>query len=261
VNWRLKVIEGIENFRDFGGYRTRDGRSVKTGLLFRSAKLSGVTPAGETALTALGLSAIVDLRRVRERRRDPTGAWSSTVEMINSDAGGEDDPWSHFLKTADQEMLDSIEHIQAFARDFYASAPYDSRHPDLFTRYFQALAGANGPILVHCTAGKDRTGMIVALTHHLLGVAREDMIVDYLRTNEMADMATRAASISAALSAEMGRAPGEAAIHAALTVRQEYLEHTLATVVERSGSIDAYLRDVLGVTPALRDTIRKRLIA
>ena len=95
------MLAGVANFRDFGGYRIREGRSLRAGVLFRCGHLAGATQEDIKKLTALGLSVIVDLRRASERARQPTGRWADRCRTIRSDLEGDDDPWWTVLRDSD----------------------------------------------------------------------------------------------------------------------------------------------------------------
>ena len=146
-------------------------------------------------------------------------------------------------------------------QDTYRRLPFDAAHRDVFSRYFQALADQDRPVLIHCAAGKDRTGFLAALTHHLLGVSRDDMVEDYLLTNAAVDLAGRAPSIARQLHKMTGRVAADDAVVAFLGVEAAYLDAALAEVEARHGSVEAYLRDALGVDAARRDRIVERLSA
>ncbi len=148
-----------------------------------------------------------------------------------------------------------------FMTDTYRELPFEPAHLDLFGRYFRALAGSDGPVLIHCAAGKDRTGLLAALTHHLLGVHRDDMIEDYLLTNAAVDLAGRAPAVARQLEAMTGRPAAHDAVVAFLGVEPVYLETALDEVAARHGSIDRYLEQALGVDAAVRDRIGARLAA
>src|SRR5690606_7393851 len=143
----------------------------------------------------------------------------------------------------------------------YRGLPFEPAHLDLFARYFRALAEAEGAVVIHCAAGKDRTGLLAALTHHVLGVHRDDMIEDYLLTNTAVDLAGRAPAIARQLQAMTGRPAGHDAVVAFLGVEPVYLETALDEVAARHGSIDRYLEQALGVDAAVRDRIGARLAA
>ena len=146
-------------------------------------------------------------------------------------------------------------------QDTYRRLPFDPAHRDVFSRYFQALADQDRPVLIHCAAGKDRTGFLAALTHHLLGVSRDDMVEDYLLTNAAVDLAGRAPSIARQLQKMTGRVAADDAVVAFLGVEAAYLDAALAEVEARHGSVEAYLRDALEVDAARRDRIVERLSA
>jgi protein tyrosine/serine phosphatase len=143
----------------------------------------------------------------------------------------------------------------------YRRLPYEPAHLDLFSRYFRALAEGDGPVLIHCAAGKDRTGLLAALTHSLLGVSRDDLISDYLLTNAAVDLEGRAEGIAKKLTEMTGRPASHGAVVAFLGVEAEYLDGAFAEITARHGSLRAYLKQALGVDDALAEGIRARLAA
>ena len=146
--------------------------------------------------------------------------------------------------------------------DYYRQAPFQRRHIDLYQRYFRALAATEGPILVHCAAGKDRTGIICALTHHVAGVHDDDMVADYLLTNDHDRMVARLPTIREHVTqAAGGRVATDAALITAMRVEAAYLEEAFAVMREQAGSLDGYLDDVLGLDATLRGRIHDRLLA
>src|SRR6516164_206019 len=176
-------FDGILNFRDFGDYRTACGGRMAQGRFFRSANHHRASDADLGRLADLGLGVIVDLRQPSERDREPSRRWRGFAAQVVENAEAERHADFHAqLRSSDL----SAAWFFAHSTDFYSRAPYEPRHVDLFRRYFHALAGGEGAILVHCAAGKDRTGLICALTHHVAGVHRDDMVEDYLLTNDEA---------------------------------------------------------------------------
>jgi protein tyrosine/serine phosphatase len=143
---------------------------------------------------------------------------------------------------------------------YYRRAPFEPRHAELFRRYFHALAEGAGPVVVHCAAGKDRTGLICALTHHIAGVSREDMIADYLLTNDESRLARKIGFLGPWIEKQVGITASPEALRVAVSVNTDYLETAFAAIEERHGSIDAYL-DVLGVDAPLRERLQARLFA
>jgi len=249
------MLAGVTNFRDFGGYPVGGGREVRTGVLFRSGQLAGATQADIETLRALGLAVIVDLRRGPERERHPTGGWTDRCRTISSDLLGGDDPWWTFLRDSDL----SAGSIRGHLLDFYRGLPFNSAYVDLFSRFFAALATTTRPLLVHCTGGKDRTGVVVALTHRLLGVHPDDIVADYLLTNRVWEFDRHGAAVASGIAAVIGRIPAEAAVRAVMEVEAGYLAAGFDAIEAQRGSLDAYFETTLGVTRAAREAIAARL--
>lgn len=256
---RIHRFEALDNFRDYGDYAGPAGRRIAPGRLFRSGHQGRATAADLERLAGLGLATIVDLRRAAERREQPSRrpvGWAGRV--IESDLGGDGEaPHITFLKTSDL----TIDAGRRFMTGVYRELAFEPAHLDLFGRYFQALGEADGPVLIHCAAGKDRTGLLAALTHHLLGVHRDDMVADYLLTNTAVDLEARAPGIARQLQAMTGRPAAHDAVVAFLGVEPVYLETALSAIEARHGAVDAYLDQALGVDARLRDRIGERLAA
>lgn len=255
---RRIAFEGIDNFRDFGDYAA-GGRRLKPGLLYRSGHPARATDADLARLSELGLAVIVDLRRANERERDPARRWPGfTAQVIENDLGRETlDEWSDFIAGSDLSEAS----FRDYMLDYYAKAPFQRRHIDLYGRYFRALAEASGPVLVHCAAGKDRTGILCALTHHLAGVGDDDIFEDYLLTNEPERLAARLPMIREVILTATGRVASDAALMTAMRVEAEYLAQALDAIRQAHGSLDGYLDQALGLDERLRDRIHGRLLA
>ena len=256
---RIHRFDALDNFRDYGDYATAAGRRIAPGRLFRAGHQARASEADLDRLGALDIATVVDLRRPSERRDQPSKrppGFSGVVIESAHDDGGEA-PHMTFLRTAEL----TPDSGRRFMTDTYRRLPFEPSHRDLFGRYFRALGETDGPILIHCAAGKDRTGMLAALTHHLLGVHHDDMVADYLLTNTAVDLERRAPAIARQLEARTGRAAAHDAVVAFLGVEALYLETALTAIAARYGSTDAYLEQALGVDAGLRDRIGARLAA
>lgn len=256
---RILDFQGIDNFRDYGGYRTGRAVSIARGRLLRSAHHARASDSDLEKLAGLEISTIVDLRRANERREQPSRRWAGcAAEIIASDHGAEGDaPHIAFLKS---EVLTPTSG-RAFMTGTYRKMAYGPAHVELFGRYFRALAEAQGAVVIHCAAGKDRTGLLAALTHHLLGAHSDDLMEDYLLTNAAVNLDERAPGIARQIASMTGRTPDHDAVVAFLGVEPDYLHAAFDEIAVRSGSIEAYLHDVLGVDQALRERIEARLCA
>jgi protein tyrosine/serine phosphatase len=253
------AFEGIENFRDFGGYATACGRGMKPGRLYRSGHHARASAADVARLKALGISVVVDLRRPDERARDPSPHGERFgAEVILSGAEQEHTvEWLEFLKGSDL----SVGALRRYMLDYYRAAPNDPRYVDLYSRYFRALAAADGAVLVHCAAGKDRTGVICALTQHLAGVGQDDIVADYLATNDPARIAARAEVVGELIFEATGRRASDEAVAYAIGVDAEFLDEAFAAIRHRYGSVDAYLEQALRLDAHLRERLHERLLA
>lgn len=253
---RILPLEGVENFRDYGDYASRYGR-VARGRLYRSAHHGKATAQDLERIGALGLAAVVDLRRPLERDAEPTPRPPGfSGQVIDCDFGDRAEaPHVAFLRETDL----TPDSVTAFFLDYYTHAPFEPRHLELFRRYFEALRTLDGPVLIHCTAGKDRTGLLAALTHHVLGVGPDDIIADYLLTNQAARLDARAPMVAENLEKMLGKRPSDVAVHAFLGVEAAYLQRALDAIAEARGSLDAYLAE-LGVDAAAAEGLRARLI-
>jgi hypothetical protein len=182
---RLVALEGSFNFRDLGGYATGDGRTVRWGRLYRSDALHELTPADVAHLRALGLRTVVDLRT--ERELDRSGRGPLEPEGI---------AFHHLAVVKEGVRGDGTAEGAAGREAVGAPAPVGD---DLAERYLwyldvggDAIAGAltlfggaeHYPLVFHCAAGKDRTGVLAALVLGILGVDRDTIVADYVITAE-----------------------------------------------------------------------------
>ncbi|MEM7663493.1 MAG: tyrosine-protein phosphatase [Pseudomonadota bacterium] len=252
---RIKALDGVRNFRDFGGYASSHGGRVKTGLLFRSGHYGDATAEDIAAVEALGIGFQVDLRRPDERERMPA-KWNGPVLVTNDEGRETEAPHQRFL----QRVEASAEKADNWMNEYYELAPFRAHHQALFRDWFEGLATEEGAALVNCAAGKDRTGIICALTHHVLGVSEDDIIADYELTNVAAEVDERLPEATAYFNNMLDKTYDEDVYRPFLGVRARYLETALTAMRDKSGSVDAYLADVLGVDDRMRETLVGRYV-
>ncbi|WP_147384018.1 tyrosine-protein phosphatase [Noviherbaspirillum sedimenti] len=251
-------LEGAANFRDFGGYLADDGCIVRRQRLFRSETLSALTIADFGQLARLGLRAVYDLRSKGEREHAPTN-WPAhfTPETLLMDLEAD-------LRSGDTALLDILkrdptEHgALLMMMEVYRSIPHSiQRHlPGLFAR----LGQEHGvPLLVHCTAGKDRTGVVSALILRALGVSQEDVAFDYLLTNKHRNLAAFEANIAAITEHMLGKSLPYAAVAVLAHAHEAYLDRSFAEIDREYGSFAAYLAHA-GVDASLLAQARQRLL-
>jgi protein tyrosine/serine phosphatase len=256
---RILLLEGVDNFRDYGGYRTASGGEIRRGRLYRSATHGRATPGDLAVMADLDIAVVVDLRREAERQRDPSPrppGWRGAV-IEHGQGEADDDAWAANVRNSDL----SEAAFRDYMVGYYRKAPFEERHIALFRRYFEALAQTDGPVLIHCAAGKDRTGILAALTHQLLGVHQDDIMHDFLLTNDQAYHERRLPVMKTVIKEISGREPTEKAVRVAMSVEPVYLENAFAVIADRAGGAKAYLEEVLGVDAARRAAIEEKLIA
>ena len=187
---RLLPLEGGSNFRDMGGYRTHDGRVVKRGVLFRSGAPTSLTEADFAYLSQFQFKVAMDLRSREERDLFPN-RWAEQHASVAY----------KFHDYSIRELMGDAEESSARPdmNEPYRTLP-QLLAPQLKT-YFETLLGDQTPVVVHCSAGQDRTGFTAALLLSLLGVPRDVVIEDYLLStdfrrpeNEYGDVDLQAAS-------------------------------------------------------------------
>ena len=251
-------FEAVHNFRDCGGYPTRDARTMRRSVLYRSAHFPHATDADLAAMRALDLAVIVDLRRPPEREAYPCRRWPGFDARLIEHEGDTDMVLPPHLAAFERAGASRDEAVAALTQ-IYREMPFDPMFVALLRDYFAALAEAEGAVLVHCAAGKDRTGVAVALTHHTLGVDEEAMLADYLATNASVEARFAEAAPMRAFLGREGRPVSDAAIRVILGVQPAFLHEAFAAMADRHGSIDGYLAHAIGVTAAQRGAIVTRL--
>jgi protein tyrosine phosphatase (PTP) superfamily phosphohydrolase (DUF442 family) len=166
----LRAWDGAVNLHDLGGLPLDDGGSTRPGRVWRSGAPETMTPTGWAEALDAGLTTVVDLRNPAEikqaRDRMPDGARPGDIVTRNTATEDPGDP--HFLETCGPWL----DHPRSYA-------PNIAMYPHLIGGVFRALADAPGPVLVHCSAGRDRTGMISAMLLALVGVEHEAIADDY----------------------------------------------------------------------------------
>ncbi|HEX8057596.1 MAG TPA: tyrosine-protein phosphatase [Novosphingobium sp.] len=255
VGERILTLEGVNNFRDYGDYAVAGGGRVKRGALWRSGQHVMASDGDLDLIAALGLTTVTDLRGDSERALNPCRRHASFAAEVFTCEGETAALASHV--DAGKGVVTEADARGAMCR-LYTEMPYRPNLVSVYRRHFAALAEGGGVNLIHCFAGKDRTGVAVALTHHVLGVHPDDAMADYLLTNQA--MAGRDFQGRSAADASRYAQMDEAASKALRGVSPEFLEAAFTAMHASHGSLDAYLADVLGVDAAKQERIRGALI-
>jgi len=243
VTERVLTWEGCLNVRDLGGHVTADGRTTQFGAVVRADSVRHLTDAGWQALVDYGVRTIVDLRRHDELERDPP--FDVPVEVVHVPL---DDWYQHEVHNVWRREGDDVENMYAaYVRMIELLAPN-------FARAVETVADApEGAVVVHCFAGKDRTGLTCALLLRLAGVGIEDIAADYGLSE---------GNIRPIIDPWADSAPDEQ--EQALRLRigsspPQVMADVLTEVERRHGGVDGYLRE-FGVTNEALARVRSRLL-
>lgn len=256
---RTLTLEGVHNFRDYGGYQAAGGR-IRTGLLWRSGQHGGATEADLERIARLDIRTVIDLRGDAERQEMPCrrveGFGGEVLFAPGETTGSELAPHEE----AGSGIVDAAG-ARAAMRRLYANMPFRPVLVGSLRLYFEALATRNGASLLHCLAGKDRTGLAVALLHALLGVHHDDLVADYLLTLTAGDPQRRVAAAAPGIRARYGAQMDDETVLALMGVEPDYLDTAFAAIAERYGTVERYADEVLGVDATRRQALAMRLIA
>ena len=249
---RLVSLEGTQNFRDLGGYPTEDGGQVRWGRVFRADALSTLTVADLELLEGLGLRLVVDFRGDEEVGLEP-GPFRDhpRVAYRNVAIGENASPaeWRARFESGDLGDLDA----GWLSRSYVAML--DAR-PEAFGEVLRAFAEQSAlPAVFHCTAGKDRTGMMAMLLLRLLGVPREHVVADYALTAEFTGNKIRAAN---RWFSDRG-VDTEQAAHL-FSARPANMELALDHLEGRHGGIERYAREAMALEADVIEALRGDLI-
>jgi len=243
---RVLPLEGASNARDLGGWETADGGRVRFGRVFRSAALTGLTPRDAAILAEAGLRTVCDLRGRLEAAEAPSalgGVPGVTVRAlpIEPSVGAS-------LRDIAATRAATGEDVLTVMRQAYVAYALEWSHR--YRALFALLADESAlPLLLHCSAGKDRTGFGAALILTALGVPYETVREDYLASNRLwrGD-----AGIAAGLPAEVAEG--------LLRVRGELLDAAFGAVEGAFGGFGRYASVMLGVEAERTARLREQLV-
>ncbi|MEO1731243.1 MAG: tyrosine-protein phosphatase, partial [Pseudomonadota bacterium] len=231
---RFLPTEGIHNLRDYGGWAVPGGDRVKTGLLWRSGQHIQATDEDLDAFHDLDIRTIIDLRGLTERSKFPCRRHDAfDAEILAYDGETSSSP-PHEGGGGAITMTAEVAYDRMIA--VYTRMPVNQAMITMFSRYFEALEEREGASLVHCFAGKDRTGIAASLLLHVLGVHRDDVIGEYLRTNDAPTKHVLERQ-SVPRMREVYKGIEDGAIFNLMNVHPEYIQTYFDVVEEGHGSL------------------------
>jgi len=246
----------LANFRDVGGVTTADGRMFRAGVLFRSAELSRLSPSDQAKLRDFNFKLICDLRSPKESNKHPLRVGGIRVTNISLH-----DP---VVYDGNRRRIIGFlfgrsggDRFRAFVREYYHHLAFERSAP--IREAMTLLARENSlPALIHCQAGKDRTGWLAALIQLLVGVPYETVRDDYLLTNDYYesrfDRFIRVLRIMT-----LFQVPAER-IRLILTTHPESLDEVHGRIVEEYGSVAEYLAEACGIERDILSRLKGQLL-
>ena len=273
-----RVLIASANLRDLGGLATSDGQQVRAGRLFRSGHLSGLDRAEAAILDRLGLRTIIDLRRPSEVANFPTPDLDG-VDHLWMSVSPEDSEFAvaaNLLFGEQPERVDTAEDsgFAVAANLLFGNQPEQVDIATMLESYFRntvtnrldgyrpvfeaATDPDRQPLLFHCMGGKDRTGFVAGVLLRLLGVGQEEVMADYLLTNEILGdrMARRADQARQRIAQRSGVEPDQVderhleGVRAMLYTRPSFLQASFDAVTDKFGTWETFRRDGLGIDDA-----------
>ena len=258
------ALEGEHNFRDLGGYRTSDGRLVKWGQLYRSGDLSHLTEDDVATLESLGVKTVVNFLTPQEIRvtggdQLPAGTRSNLQPIEGKQAGDLALAAQRAIKTGDFDKLPVSLNVDIH------KLLLDDGKAEYAAFLRAALDPAKRPLSFHCSHGIHRTGTAAALLLSALGVPWDTVREDYLLSNtyraeEIDNQLERIRTMQAARQGGAKADVDMANVEAFFRVRPEYIDGVRDRAVELHGSIEAYIRNELGLTEEELGRLRSELL-
>lgn len=255
---RLLTVDGTQNTRDLGGYKTVDGRSVKWGMLYRSDNLHELSKSGKDKISSLGIRAVTDLRSEKEIEDEPDKLPVTTPPMAYQILPINDVPVD--IKVLGRQIVKGeIDEAQIMMLLDHRRFITNPAHRKSWGDWAKSLDDeARTPHLFHCTSGKDRAGYGAAILLLILGVPKDTVMDDFLLSNMVyADYIDK-------MVGRIDRFTGDDVdtdlIRKVMGVSRETLEATFAEMETQYGSIDAFIKEGLGIDDDMRKSLQDKFL-
>jgi protein-tyrosine phosphatase len=249
---RIVPLKSVPNFRDIGGYSTREGQQVRWHRVYRASRLSNLSPDDLEALGAMGIQLVCDLRTEDEVQHEPDKL-PEGVRLIHLPAQSSANRWVELGR-----MMFTADYLPNLLLNAYCKVMLD-QNPQVFRQVFQELANAdNYPVILHCAAGKDRTGIAVALIYSLLDVPDEVIIADYTQSNAYYEFFRDTTQQVMLQLQRFGVTKND--FDYLLIADGELMQKTLQYIRDKYGSVEHYLMSAAGVDSTTLEQVKKNLL-
>lgn len=247
-------LSGSPNARDFGGYPTNSGKKIRKGCLFRSGRLTDLTLSDQQRLQELNIKRIVDLRGVDESTAN-TSALNNISDLTVSHMPIEPGNYDEFMRRVDHQLLTydmMFEQMKGIYRELALE------HSKKFKPIFEMLLDTDGGVLIHCSAGKDRTGFAAALILLTLDVPRDTVMKDYMLSLLYYPPAGEVERLRKDYAQYFANIEDKEVLNAVLEVNEAYLLEAFSAVEEHFGDMNNYLESQLGVDDKCRQQLQEK---
>jgi protein-tyrosine phosphatase len=251
---RFLPLESAVNFRDIGGYRTADGRRVRTGKVYRAGALNRLTDSDRELLARMGMKLVCDLRSQEEVEEEPDRLPDNPApEYLHLPLKADDDRLRRL-----RALLFNRRQIALMLPEMYTDIMID-RNANICGEVLRRLSEPeNLPTIIHCTAGKDRTGVVVALLLSLLGVPDDIILADYSLSNRFFPTFLAYGEKTIHPVAWLGVKAED--IQPLLVADPQTMRTALAHVRSKYSSVENYLRDAAGLDEGTLGRLRENLL-
>ena len=254
---RVLKFKGFANFRDLGGYAAAGGAQVKWGVLYRSGNLANANSADLKRLESLNIHTVIDFRSEQEREKDPNRLPTSnnirtrSLPILDPSTSS----WANELRAAIQnknfQNFDPIEKMGEWYQELAVE------NVDQYKCFIHAVIEAHGaPVLWHCTAGKDRTGLAAAILLRLLGVQQDVVVKDYLLSEKYA---SKRRPLLLLLRLTRGKEVAEN-VQMFMQVQKEWIEAAFQSIDDHWGSFEKYSFEALNLSGEQINQLRQNLL-
>ncbi len=250
VSDQLIPLSGSNNFRDIGGIPTRDGRFVRWGQIYRSDRLSALTKNDLKYLESLGLQTVYDFRSESEVEEDPNILPNiEGLEYINEPIYFDVEDTTHIKERI---LSGEISEIEASDILVQGNRLFATDMSQRFKPFIDCLLEGKGPIVYHCTSGKDRTGFATLLLLSAINVGRDTIIEDYLLSNYYRYELNANRLKKLRYASIVKRNLNISTIAPLMVVDRRYINAAYDAIDEKYGSVEAFLEQEYGLTAEKR---------
>ena len=260
-------FDNLLNTRDIGGMATKDGHTLKPGLLYRSGYLLKASSEDLKKLGKLGLSKVIDFRSYSEKTEQPDPKQPGTEYIhlpaedeaalgIDRDQESQQSFTDFLMKQVIEDSDFAIKYMSGMYRRFISNR-YTAGQ---YRKFLDIVLESDKPLLWHCTAGKDRAGFAAIILEEILGVDRDDIMESYLLSNTLLQPEV---DYLVDMFAKMYKGSGpypEKEVRLFFSAREEFVQALYDEAVKEYGSFENYLKEGLKVTEEMKETLKEKYL-